>query len=122
MFHVKQGIDLRSGQTGKAAFREEIPKRTGRAIGRLAAEVLPRIDQEGMILVEQGSVAGKQAHDQLADLRDFHGLWYQTVPEEYALRISVADKNGFPAGIQQNAVGCFRADAADAKEFFPEQG
>ncbi len=46
----------------------------------------------------------------------------QAMTLEDPLRVGVADEDGFPAGIQKDAVGRLRSDAPDAEELFPEDG
>ena len=75
-----------------------------------------------MKLVEEGNIVGQMGHEESPDLRDVHVPWDQAMASQNPLRIGVADEDGFPTGIQKNAVGRFRSDASDAEEFFPQDG
>jgi len=64
----------------------------------------------------------EMVHQHLLDTTVVRIFADQAVPHEYPSGVCVADEDGFPAGIQKDAVGRLLSDALHTEEFIPKVG
>jgi len=95
-------------------------QRAGFAFGHFPAEGFPRVHDEGVKLVEEGGIVWEVVHEHLLDTVVVCIIVDQAVALEDPSGVSVADEDGFPAGIQKDAVGRLLSDALHTEEFIPE--
>src|SRR5208337_5436514 len=92
----------------------------GLAKGLGAAQFLPQAHQQGVVFLIKPHVRRQMVHEESAQVLVSAGFRGQLVPAQDAESIGVYHKGGFLQGIEQNAVGGFRADAFDRKEPEPQ--
>jgi len=85
-------------------------------------EVFAGVDDEGVEFVEELVVGGERGFEEIADLVVGELGMRAAVALEDTASVGVDDEDRMFAGVKENRVGGFRADAAEGEELLAEDG
>ena len=92
-----------------------------RAIGAerlpFLAKAFAGFDNQGVVFVEQGGVGGQGGHEGALDFVIVALFRHEEMAGKDAVGVGIDDENRVPAGVEQNGVGGFRADAGNGEQF-----
>lgn len=86
------------------------------------AVLFPDGHKERMKFVEELGFVGELTHDELLDGVVRFVPLNQMVSAENPSRVSIHDKDGFLPGVEEDGIGCLRADPRQIKQSVPEDG